>query len=213
MTEGQARQVLSGCWTEALRYLHWIHTLYIVSCFPLFTCSLLSTRFWTFSSPAPVNSSWSSSEMKRKKEELRSALQNNVKISLRFLIYVFSLFLCIYTLCISILLVLISVVVLCSLFWTESGCNKVKQSFESSTEYWFDSWFHVCQVGAEDASHNGWSAAQQGTGLPPFLFTLFTSDIQYFTPISKFSDYAVVTGCISGCKSAKQANLKCNQDQ
>lgn len=56
---GSAR---GGVRAGALRYLHWIHTLYMVSCFPRFTCSLLSTRFCTFSSPASVNISWSSSE-------------------------------------------------------------------------------------------------------------------------------------------------------
>lgn len=73
--EGQAMLILSvsqscvsGGWTGALRYLHWIHTLYMVSCLPLFTCSRRSTRFCTFSSPASVNMSWSSSGTKRRIE-------------------------------------------------------------------------------------------------------------------------------------------------
>lgn len=58
---------VSGGWTRALRYLHWIHTLYMVSCLPLFTCNRRSTRFCTFSRPASVNISWSSSENKSQK--------------------------------------------------------------------------------------------------------------------------------------------------
>lgn len=48
-------------------YLHWIHTRYIVICFPRFTCSRRSTRFWIFSSPALVKRS-SNSSVSRKKE-------------------------------------------------------------------------------------------------------------------------------------------------
>ena len=37
---------------RGLRYLHWIHTRYILSCLPLLTCSRRSMRFCTSSRPA-----------------------------------------------------------------------------------------------------------------------------------------------------------------
>lgn len=52
-----------------LRYLHWIHTRYIVICFPRFTCNRRSTRFWIFSSPAVVKRSSNSSGSREKETE------------------------------------------------------------------------------------------------------------------------------------------------
>lgn len=48
-------------------YLHWIHTRYIVICFPRFTCSRRSTRFWIFSRPVLVKRS-SNSSVSRERE-------------------------------------------------------------------------------------------------------------------------------------------------
>lgn len=76
-------------WTGALRYLHWIHTLYMVSCLPLFTCSRLSTRFCTFSSPASVNISWSSSEGEKKSTEIFSYIELKNKIPINNRMYLF----------------------------------------------------------------------------------------------------------------------------
>ena len=47
---------------KGLRYLHWIHTRYILSCLPLLTWRRRSMRFCTSSSPALWNMARSSSE-------------------------------------------------------------------------------------------------------------------------------------------------------
>lgn len=52
-----------------MRYLHWIHTRYIVICFPRFTCNRRSTRFWIFCSPAVVKSSCNSSGSREEEKE------------------------------------------------------------------------------------------------------------------------------------------------
>lgn len=59
---------------KGLRYLHWIHTLYIFTCFPLFTWRRRSTKFWTFSKPAVENNKSNSSEEVRKEKEKHNQL-------------------------------------------------------------------------------------------------------------------------------------------
>lgn len=45
--------------------LHWIQTLYIFNCLPLFTCIRRSTKFWTSSKPASTNSCFTNSKKKK----------------------------------------------------------------------------------------------------------------------------------------------------
>lgn len=66
--ESKKHALVPHSWEAAgFWYLHWIHTRYIVICFPRFTCSRRSTRFWIFSSPDLVKRS-SNSSVSRERE-------------------------------------------------------------------------------------------------------------------------------------------------